>query len=99
MIYQVTQQVIKTELIKLNQCSAIDMFLNARWCFDLMVKACHNMACQHHGTADDYLCLHAPTHRLLKYYVRHKYGVLEDYNTFDQHPWHGAGQGAADAAL
>ncbi len=35
----------------------------------------------------------------MKYYVRHKYGVSEDYNTFDQHPWHGAGQGAADAAL
>jgi len=24
---------------------------------------------------------------------------LEDYNTFEQHPWHGTGQGAADAAL
>ncbi len=75
------------------------MFLDTRWCFNLMVKACHNMACQCHGAADDYLRLHAPTHRSLKYYVRHKYGVSEDYNTFDQHPWHGAGQGAADAAL
>jgi len=35
----------------------------------------------------------------MKYYVRHKYGVSEDYNTFDQHPWHGARQGVADAAL
>jgi len=35
----------------------------------------------------------------MKYYVWHKFGVSEDYNTFDQHPWHGAGQGAADAAL
>jgi len=75
------------------------MFLDARWCFDLMVEACHNMACQHHGTAEDYLCLHAQTHRSMKYYVSHKYGVSEDYNTFEQHPWYGAGQGAADAAL
>jgi len=75
------------------------MFLDARWCFDLMVKVCHNMACRRQGAADDYLRLHAQTHRLTKYYVRHKYGVSEDYNTFEQHPWHGAGQGAADAAL
>jgi len=25
--------------------------------------------------------------------------VLSEYNTYEQHPWHGAGQGAADAAL
>jgi len=43
--------------------------------------------------------LHAQTHRLMRYYVRHKYGVSPDYNTFEDHPWHGAGQGAADAAL
>jgi len=35
----------------------------------------------------------------MKYYVRHKFGVSQHYNTFDQHTWHGAGQGAADAAL
>ncbi len=35
----------------------------------------------------------------MKHYVRHKYSILEDYNTFDQHPWHGAGQGAANAVL
>jgi len=35
----------------------------------------------------------------MKYYVCHKYGVSPDYNTFDSHPWHGAGQGATDAAL
>jgi len=45
-IDQATQQVIETELIKLNQRPALDMFLDARWCFDLMVEACHNMACQ-----------------------------------------------------
>ncbi len=85
-IDQATQQVIKTELIKLNQKSALNLFLDARWCFDLMVEACHNMACRHHGAADDYLRLHAQTHRTMKYYVWHKYGVSKDYNTFDQHP-------------
>jgi len=35
----------------------------------------------------------------MKYYVWHKYGVSEDYNTFNQHPWHGARQGVDDAAL
>jgi len=98
-IDQATQQIIETELIKLSQKPAIDLFLDARWCFDLMVEACHNMVCRRQGDADDYLRLHAQTHRTMKYYVRHKYGVLEDFNTFEQHPWHGAGQGAADAAL
>jgi len=36
---------------------------------------------------------------MMKYYIRHQYGMSTEYNTFDQHPWHGAGQGAADAAL
>jgi len=35
----------------------------------------------------------------MKYYVWHRYGISLDYNTFDNHPWHGAGQGAADAAI
>jgi len=98
-IDQATQQIVEAELIKLNQRPAIDLFLDARHCFDLMVEACHNMACRRQGAADDYLRLHAQTHRLMKYYVRHKYGMLEDFNTFENHPWHGAGQGAADAAL
>jgi len=33
------------------------------------------------------------------YFIRHKFGVSEDYNTFSQHPWHGTGQGTVDAAL
>jgi len=96
-IDQATQQTIEMEIITLNQRTAIDVFLDLRHCFDLMVEACHNMACR--GTADDYLRLHAQTHRLMKYFVQHKYGVSKDYNTFDLHPWHGTGQGAADAAL
>jgi len=93
------QQIIETESTKLLQCSLIDLFLDLRHCFDLMIEACHNMACQQHGAANDYLWLHAKTHRLFKYYVRHKYGISHDYNTFEQSPWHGTGQGVADAAL
>jgi len=36
---------------------------------------------------------------MMKYYVNQKLGVSKDYNTFEHHPWHGAGQGAADTAL
>jgi len=35
----------------------------------------------------------------MRYYVRHRYRVSPNYNTYANHPWHGAGQGAADAAL
>jgi len=98
-IDQATQQVVEQELLHLNQKPALDLFLDLRHCFDYMVEACHNMACRRHGAAEDYLRLHAQTHRLMRYYVRHKYGVSSDYNTYEDHPWHGAGQGAADAAL
>ncbi len=98
-IDQALQLIAESELIRLNQRPTIDLFLDARHCFDLMVEACHNMACRRHGATEDYLRLHAQTHRLMKYYVRHKFGVSPDFNTFENHPWHGAGQGAADAAL
>jgi len=64
-INQVTQQVVETEIVHLNQRSAIDMFLDLRHCFDYMVKACHNMVCRCHGAADKYLWLHAQTHKLM----------------------------------
>jgi len=35
----------------------------------------------------------------MRYIVRHKFGVSQEYNTFQQYPWHGTRQGAADAAL
>jgi len=98
-IDQATQQVAETELIQLNQRNALDLFLDLRHCFDYMVETCHNMACRRHGVADDYLKLHAQMHQLMCYYVRHKYGVSQAYNMYNEHPWHGVGQGAADAAL
>jgi len=98
-IDQATQQIVETELVHFQQKTHIDLYLDLRTCFDLMVEACHNLACRRHGAADEYLRLHAKTHQLMRYFVRHKFGVSTEYNTFDQHPWHGAGQGAADAAL
>jgi len=87
------------EVLHLNQQSTINLYLDLRQCFDLMVEACHNLACHRHGAIDAYLHLHARTHQAMRYFVRHKCGVSSQYNTFAQHPWHGAGQGAADAAL
>jgi len=98
-IDQAMQQVVEMEVICLNQCTALDLFLDTHHCFNLMVKACHDMASRCHGAAEDYLCLHAQTHCFMKYYVCHKYGISADYNMFEHHPWHGARQGAADAAL
>jgi len=98
-IDQATQHIIEAELHHLTQKSAINLFLDTRHCFNLMVEACHNLACRHHGAADDYLPLHVQTHQLMKYYVRHQLGVSKDYNTFAQNPWHGLGQGVANAAI
>jgi len=65
----------------------------------MMVEACHNLACHCHGADDVYLRLHAKMHQAMKYYICHKFSISTDYNTFTAHPWHGAGQGTADAAL
>jgi len=86
-IDQATQQIVEMELIQFNQWPALDFFLNLQYCFNYMVEACCNLACRRHGVADDYLKLLAQTHHLMK------------YNTFKTHPWHGAGQGAADVVL
>jgi len=98
-IDQATQQIIKTEVIHLCQNTAIDLYLDLCQCFDMMVKACHNLACHCHGADDAYLRLHAKTHQAMKYYVCHKFGISTNYNTFAAHPWHGAGQGVANVAL
>ncbi len=64
-IDQATQQVVETEIVTLNQRTALDLFLDLRHCFDYMVEACHNLACRRHGADDACLCLHAQTHRLM----------------------------------
>ncbi len=79
---QALQIVAESELVRLIQRPTVDLFLDMQHCFDLMVKACHNMACRRHGATDDYLRLHAQTHRLMKYYVWHKFGISPKYNMF-----------------
>jgi len=64
-IDQATQQVLETEIIHLNQEPAIDLYLDLHACFDMMVEACHNLACRHHGANVAYLRLHARTHQLM----------------------------------
>jgi len=98
-INQATQQIVETKSIHLNQHPALDLYLDLKACFDMMVKACHNLACHRHGADVAYLWLYARTHQLMWYYMCHKFGVSKDFNMNKQHPWHGARQGAADAAL
>jgi len=98
-IDQAAQQIVETEITHLHQQTAIDLYLELWQCFDMMVEACLNLACHRHGADNAYLRLHAKMHQAMKYYVRHKFGISNDYNTFAAHPWHGAGQGAADATL
>jgi len=95
-IDQAVQHIVETEIVHLHQQPSLDIYLDLRMCFDLMVKACHNLACRQHNTDVAYLCLHARTHQAMKYYIQHKFGVSKQHNTFSQHPWHGMGQGAAD---
>jgi len=98
-IDQAAQHIIKTEIVHFRQIMSINLYLNLNTCFDLMVEACHNLACRWHGADDAYLRLHAITHKSMRYHIRHKYGVSQEFNTFEQNLWHGTGQGAVDAAL
>jgi len=62
-IDQATQQIVEMEITHLNQKTTLDLYLDLRMCFDLMVEACHNLACRRHGAEDAYLRLHARTHK------------------------------------
>jgi len=44
-IDQAMQQIVETEITHLNQQTALNLYLDLRMCFDLMVEACHNLAC------------------------------------------------------
>ncbi len=98
-IDQATQQIVETEITHLNQKPTLDLYLDLCMCFDLMVEACHNLACHHHAAMDEYLHLHAKTHQLMCYYDHHKFGISKDYNSYSQHPWHGVVHGMVDTAL
>jgi len=65
-IDQATQQIVETEITHLHQQTAIDLYLDLWQCFDMMVEACHNLACRRHGADDAYLRLHTKMHQAMK---------------------------------
>jgi len=64
-IDQAMQQIVETEITHLQQNLAINLYLYLHTCFNLMVEACHNLACRRHGATDAYLGLHARTHQAM----------------------------------
>jgi len=63
-----------------------------------MIEAPNNLACLQHGANPQYIKLHAQTQQELCYYLKHKYGISENYNTNQPNqPWYGMGQVAGDA--
>jgi len=72
---------------------------DAKACFDQMIEAPSNLVCLQHGADPQYIKLHAQTQKELKYHLKHKYGISEEYNTYSpESPWHGMGQGAGNAS-
>jgi len=71
---------------------------DATACFDQMIEAPNNLACLQHGANPQYIKLHAQTQQELRYHLKHKYRISENYNTHQPtQPWYGMGQGAGDA--
>ncbi len=44
-IDQAVQHVVENEIVHLWQTPSLDLYLDLKTCFDLMVEACHNLAC------------------------------------------------------
>jgi len=87
------------DIFRTAQNLAIDISNDTANCFDRMIEACQNLSCWQHGADTNYLKLHAQTIVLLHYYVKHAFGISQEYNTHsEESPWYGAGQGAGDAA-
>jgi len=71
---------------------------DATACFDRMIEAPNNLACLQHSADPKYIKLHTQTQRELRYHLKHKYRISEDFNTHQEtKPWYGMGQGAGDA--
>jgi len=87
------KKVITYNVIQTTKVEAMDLFMDLEGCFDQMIENCQNLSCRQHGADPDYLKLHAQTHRQLKYFVKHAFGKSDGYNSFEIHPWYGAGQG------
>jgi len=93
------QKISLFEIYRMIRRIAIEISNDAANCFDRMVEICQNLSCRQHGADPQYLKLHAQMQQLLQYFVKHAYGVSDDYNQHSgEHPWYGAGQGTADAA-
>jgi len=93
------KKVITYDIIQTTKEEATDLFTDLEGCFDRMIENCQNLSCHQHGADPSYLKLHAQTHQQLKYFVKHAFGESTEFNTFEIHPWYGAGQGARDAAI
>jgi len=86
--------------MRLMHQARINMENDLEVCFDNMVEACHSLACQSKGADPGYLCLHAQTQKLQKYYIKHAQGISNKCNTFsDESPWYSTGQGTGNTAL
>jgi len=71
---------------------------DATACFNCMIEAPNNLACLQHGANLKYIKLHAQMQCKLRYHLKHKYGISEDFNTHQEtKPWYGMGQGAGDS--
>jgi len=82
------------------QYIAINLDVNALACFDLMIKACHNISCLSQGVDPCYVKLHTQTHKCTNYYPKHSYRVSTQYNQYsDEYPWYSARQGMGDAVI
>jgi len=91
-------KVLSYELAETFRMRVIIVDNDATACFDRMIEAPNNLACLQHGADPQYIKLHAQTQRELRYHLKHKYGISEEFNTHqDNQPWYGMGQGAGDA--
>jgi len=62
-----------------------------------MIEAPNNLTCLQHGADPKYIQLHAQTQRELRYHLKHKFGISQEFNHHQvTQPWYGMGQGAGD---
>jgi len=99
-IDQAVQHIVETKIVHLRQQPSINIYLDLRTCFNLMVKACHSLSCLCYRADPAYVKLRAQTQHATHYHVKHSHGISKDYNSYSTiNPWYGAGQGAVNAAI
>jgi len=93
------KKVATFDIIRTTRQIVAEISNDAASCFDRMIEACQNLSCRQHGADPNYLKLHAQTILMLRYHVKHAFGISKEYNTHsNEHPWYGTGQGTGDAA-